>query len=140
MIWFDAIQLTQLATFDRINPPVAAWLRESDGIYLYGTIGSEALLLRTGAVRISRADQWPESDVQTERDATVDERIASLVLGAEKWPQIAELLPLRPADATNCRECRGAGMIPRPGGVICFTCHGLRWVPSSPSHRLSNQR
>jgi hypothetical protein len=140
MIWFDEIRRTQLARFDRINPPVAAWLRESGGIYLYGTIGSEAILLPSGAVRMSRADQWPESDVQTEREATTEERIAALVLGAEKWPQIAELLPARPTDAVDCSACRGAGMIPRPGGVICSKCHGLGWVSSNISQRLSNDR
>ena len=127
MRWFDDLQRTQLAKMDSINPGIAAVVRQHDAIYLYGTIGSEAVLLRDGQVRIWSADDWPASEEYTERMATASERIASLVLGARKYAQLRELLPARPDDAPACTRCRGVGFLLGPDGVVCPDCSGLGW-------------
>ena len=129
MEWFDELRRAQLAGLEPVNPEMAAWLRELGALYLYGTIGSEAVLLPDGRVRIWNADQWPESDAYTERDATPLERIGSIVLGARRLPQLRALLPERPAGTPDCACCAGTGDYPHAKGILCPTCEGLGWVP-----------
>ena len=126
MEWFDDLQRAQLEGLRRSNPTMAAWIANLDALYLYGTIGSEAVLLRNGIVRIWRADDWPESDAVSERDATAAERIGALVLGARRMPALAALLPTRPPSTGDCRKCEGSGEI--LGGVLCPDCSGLGWL------------
>jgi hypothetical protein len=129
MQWFDDLQRAQLAQLEEINLGSAALVRQNDAVYLFGTIGSEAVLLRDGRVRIWSADEWPDSEEYSERIATPTERIESLVLGAERYPQLQELLPQRPDDARDCTRCGGAGRLSADSGVLCPTCHGLGWQP-----------
>jgi hypothetical protein len=126
--WFRELQQAQLSHFSRSNPGTASWIGELDAVYLYGTIGSEAVLLPDGRVRVWYAERWPESEEYTERDATSDERVAALVIGARRWPQLARLLPARANDAVSCHHCGGVGEIPARDGVICPSCHGLGWT------------
>jgi hypothetical protein len=126
MHWFDEVQRANLAALAKVNPHMASRLRSIDALYLYGTIGSEAALLRDGTVRVWSADRWPNSEEYTERNASSSERVSALVLGAKKWPELRELLPSRPAKANDCTTCAGSGEI---SGVICPTCDGLGWIP-----------
>jgi hypothetical protein len=129
MEWFDELRRAQLEELEPVNPQMAAWLRELGALYLYGTIGSEAVLLPDGRMRIWNADRWPESGAYTERDARPLERIGSLVLGARKRPQLRELLPTRPPGTPDCLECGGTGDWRVGKGILCPTCEGLGWVP-----------
>ena len=131
MHWFDDLRRSQLADFEAVNPGMAAWLRELGALYLYGTIGSEAVLQPDGTVRIWRADGWPESDALTEREATPMERIGSLVLGARRHAELRELLPVRPAETPDCATCAGTGEHPHASGVLCSACEGLGWIPQA---------
>src|SRR5262245_11352006 len=99
MDWFDELQRNQLRTFAARGDSRATWLRELDAVYLYGTIGHEAVLARDGSVPIWSADRWPDSEEVTEHPASSIERIAALVLGAEQYPIVAQLLPAKPANA-----------------------------------------
>jgi hypothetical protein len=127
MEWFRELQAAQQAEYRDWLPDRAAWLRELDAVYLYGTIGSQAVLLADGTVRLWVAEQWPDSEVETGRDAAPEERIGALVIGAEKYPVLRELLPLRPPDATTCSICAGSGYLSGTT-VICTECSGLGWV------------
>ena len=131
MHWFDRVRHQQLVALERDSPGTAAWLRERGAIYLYGTIGSEAVLLPDGRVRIWYADQWPESEEYTERDASPKERIGALVLGARRHPELHELLPERPDGAPNCATCAGTGDFPPAPAILCPACEGLGWVASA---------
>ena len=127
MDWFRELQRAQQIEVADWLPDRAAWLRDLDGVYLYGTIGSEAILLADGSVRLWVAEQWPASEDYTERAATKQERIAALVLGAERHPVLRELLPRRPLGATACPGCGGSSYMPGTK-VICPRCSGLGWL------------
>ena len=126
MDWFDALQHTQLGTLSARNPWAAAALRDHDAVYLFGTIGSEAVLQRNGEVRIFTAEHWPESDTYTDHVASPRERIACIALGAWRTPEFRELLPSRPKDAVDCAQCASDGII-GADGVLCVECAGLGW-------------
>ena len=126
MDWFDTLQRAQLATLATKNPWAAAALREHDAVYLFGTIGSEAVLQRNGDVRVFAAEQWPASDAYTDHIATPRERIACIAIGARRTPEFRELLPRRPMEAVDCAQCAGAGIM-GAHGVLCAECAGLGW-------------
>lgn len=63
----------------------------------------------------------------------VDVPNAELSLLAHAWtkfPELAPLVPLRPADAIDCAACNGIGVLPhdkRPSGFACY-CGGVGWL------------
>lgn len=62
-------------------------------------------------------------------DAPAKWRIAALVAGAARWPELRELLPARPAGAPDCSNCEGEGLL--ADGGICGACFGLGFVPAT---------
>jgi hypothetical protein len=58
---------------------------------------------------------------------------AELAVLAHAWtrfPELAPLVPVRPADAISCLACDGSGAIKhgeRPSGFSCY-CGGLGWL------------
>jgi hypothetical protein len=126
MHWFSAVQRANLEALSRVNPHMAAELRALDGLYLFGTIGSEAALLRDGSVQMWVAESWPTSETYTQRRASPEERIGALVLGAEKWPELKALLPTRAPDASSCERCSGGGRV--KSRVLCPDCSGLGFI------------
>ena len=71
MLWFDELQRSQLAKYTMQGDSRAAWLREMGAVYLYGTIGHEAVLLRDGSVRLWSADQWPDDRLRCQGSGRV---------------------------------------------------------------------
>src|SRR3954470_18356354 len=122
MPWFAELQRAQLAALDAINPASAQLVRARDAVYLYGTIGSEAVLLRNGEVRVWWAESWPTSEEYSERVGAPRERIAAIALGARHYPQLRDLLPTRPSGAPACAACGGAGFVGGGDGIVCPTC------------------
>ena len=63
----------------------------------------------------------------------VDVPNAELALLGHAWtrfPELAALVPLRPADAIDCPSCKGSGVLPhteRPSGLSCY-CGGMGWL------------
>jgi hypothetical protein len=64
-----------------------------------------------------------------------DPRIVNLALlqGSLKFPELAVLVPTRPAGATTCGHCGGEGKLAltkEPGleHIVCY-CGGLGWLP-----------
>jgi hypothetical protein len=51
----------------------------------------------------------------------------ALVSGAERYPDLAEILPVRPRGANTCTDCSGQGKHFQ-GRVYCGRCGGLGWV------------
>lgn len=47
--------------------------------------------------------------------------------GAKRYPELSPLIPLRPANATDCAMCKGAGSIAGLPQTIC-ECGGYGWV------------
>ena len=62
----------------------------------------------------------------------VDVPNAELALLAHAWtvfPELAPLVPLRPADAIDCPSCNGSGVLRHgegPSGFSCY-CGGVGW-------------
>ena len=126
--WFDRRRAEQLADFDRRNPTVAALLRELNALYLFGTIGMEAVLRSDGSVLVSVDETWdkPKSPAAPWRAATPTERTASLTIGARRLPEVAQLLPPRSPTASDCTICGGTGRILQD--IVCMDCGALGWV------------
>lgn len=48
--------------------------------------------------------------------------------GLRFYPELAPLLPERPVDASNCKDCGGTGKFWLAGNIVC-PCGGLGWIP-----------
>jgi hypothetical protein len=68
-------------------------------------------------------------------EATPHEAITALILGSRNLgaPELLELLPSRPANASDCSRCSGSGwwtlldIHQKPFEIVCPDCHGLGW-------------
>lgn len=57
---------------------------------------------------------------------------AAMACGAERYPWLADLVPLRPAGALPCTTCRGDGRLraaarPEEEGFFCPQCYASGW-------------
>jgi hypothetical protein len=53
----------------------------------------------------------------------------SLLLGSEKYPELRVLLPARPENANDCKDCKGTGKSIIEGiQAFCGKCSGLGWI------------
>ncbi|MGH9579437.1 MAG: hypothetical protein ACRD2R_00460 [Terriglobales bacterium] len=56
---------------------------------------------------------------------------AALAQGSVRFPALAVIRPVRPADAVPCTTCDGTGRLTGvPDNVVC-ACGGLGWLPPS---------
>jgi HEAT repeat protein len=68
-----------------------------------------------------RHETWDEDDPEV--------RFASLVHGAETYPELAELIPTPPKDLRPCKHCLATGTGGEGLGGYCLRCSGLGWAP-----------
>jgi hypothetical protein len=132
--WYQRRRAEQLRAHDATNPQLAALLRSLDAIYLFGTFGFEAVMRPDGSVLVSVDEHWGEPDAPEPpwRPATREERLLSIAVASERWPEIASLLPQRPADARTCPACHGQGTVPlAPPRIFCNVCGALGWLPDA---------
>lgn len=101
-------------------------VRFSGALPVYVDIGGALFLRPDGEVLSLEGSSKGEPHVETDPRW----RIAALVVGAEKYPELRPLLPARPSEAKNCEACDGSGKI-RVGGIgpqiHCGICYGLGW-------------
>jgi hypothetical protein len=64
-----------------------------------------------------------------------DPRIRNMAIyqGSLRYPELKELVPLRPPTARDCPTCEGTGIHPislqiERDNILCY-CGGLEWVP-----------
>lgn len=129
-LWYYERRNEQWRAYEKTGSSDSRWLREMDALYLFGTIGTEAILRGNGEVWV-RPDEHggqPDAPEPQWRPADTHERYASLVIAAEKMPEIRSLLPTRVADAVDCTLCTGSGWV--VGKVVCPHCDGLGWILS----------
>ena len=56
---------------------------------------------------------------------------AALALGSVRFPALATIRPVRPADAVQCTSCDGTGRLTGvPDNIVC-ACGRLGWLPPS---------
>ena len=122
--WFERTQRAQLAEYGRLDPSRAELLRRFDAVYLFGTIGAEAIMRSDGSVLI-QVEAGANEPPPPWRVATEQERSASFVIAKKRIPELADLLPHRPLEATDCPYCKGSGYLIQQ--VVCGKCGGLGW-------------
>lgn len=95
------------------------------GISLMGTIGG-IWLMRPDGTFWEVDDDFGLPLKQLEKDL----HIIALSIGARRHPWLAELLPRRPPNASDCSICKGSGVF-NNGAAYCAHCQALGWI--SPS-------
>jgi hypothetical protein len=109
-------------------------LRE-DAFVLFGGMGSPMYLTADGRVLVDPVWEhlgdpgWEQREDL--REATEDEAIGALVIGAQDSgiTELLDLIPKRPGAARDCPTCSGQRWATYGGmRLICFTCHGRGWV------------
>lgn len=56
-------------------------------------------------------------------------RTMFLVAGAERYPELIALLPVRSSASTDCARCEGTGRMKHGSGrVRCHECRALGWI------------
>jgi hypothetical protein len=53
--------------------------------------------------------------------------LVARLAAAERFPELAELVPIRPSAAVDCADCEGSGRVLN-GLVRCGVCYGLGWI------------
>ncbi len=94
---------------------------------VYRDMGGTFFLRPDGEILSCEHDQ--ERPPGVEQD--VGWRVKALVVAAEKFPELAVLLPDRPFLAKDCRSCEGKGRVAVPEierSFFCEKCHGLGWL------------
>lgn len=98
---------------------------------LYGTLGQVWLLRTDGTFWMADSDFGLELQPLPEKA-----HVSALVYGAERYPFLRPLIPIRPADAASCTACAAEGLvvlesvIPAGAKTACCECHGLGWLSS----------
>lgn len=86
---------------------------------------------------------WDSDEVPEVREATEDEAISALVVGAKKTgiPQLLDLIPPSPNNKSECPMCHGtrwAEPCPNFGiTIVCVTCSGRGWTAASATRETS---
>jgi hypothetical protein len=56
-------------------------------------------------------------------------RTMFLVAGVERYPELAELLPVRSITSIDCARCDGTGRMTHGSGKVrCHECRSLGWI------------
>jgi hypothetical protein len=98
-------------------------------IALIGTLGALWMLRPDGSLWNVDDDTGVPLTPLPEHEHTL-----AIVYGVERYPWLAEVLPQRPTEPTNCKRCGGRGAYPvesTPRGgttILCADCSGLGWV------------
>lgn len=72
-------------------------------------------------------------------DAAEPLRTMFLVAGAERYPELVALLPIRSSTSVDCARCEGTGRMKHgTGKVRCQECRSLGWV-EAPSETSPGQ-
>jgi hypothetical protein len=102
---------------------------------LIGSIGLDSALAADGVIWIQSGD-FMDAEVPW-RHARPNERIALLISTARRrFPELAVLLPLRPADAIDCRQCEGKGVLFE--AAWCWECSARGWTVAGLDTRLES--
>jgi len=94
-------------------------------LHIGGSMWADFYLRPNGEVVIVGEDfDYPDVDTVHADRSTV---LMALVWGAQRYPELRELLPSRPPGAVDCR-CRTVPAFAE-GQALCPECGGLGWLP-----------
>jgi hypothetical protein len=107
--------------------PMQVFARGHRALPVYADI-DRLLFLRPDGEILSKDNANTSGDLVAEQSAywCLMARLAA----AERFPDLAALIPARPSSASDCADCEGRGKVLNDM-VRCEVCHGLGWVDSS---------
>jgi hypothetical protein len=107
-------------------------VRVSNALPVYSDLGGTLLLRPDGEILFLDSGSG-DDEPQIETD--FGWRITAVVVGAEEYPELRPLLPIRPSGTEDCEACAGLGRV-RIGEtdvrILCGRCHGLGWLAAPP--------
>jgi hypothetical protein len=119
--------------FERAQTGFGSLSTDRSAVMVDGSIGYGAYISPTGDLFMETYD--PASDDPPTVDRGRCAQIAVLILGSRTLPQLTDLLPKRPIDASGCTSCDGSGWTHQEffrqfggKGILCEQCCGLGWV------------
>ena len=120
----------RIASFEREAPETHRWLapfvRQHGALPLY-LAWTEAIGITPDGVLVS----WPiEGEGLGARP--LDEfswSALALVRGAQRYPELASLIPTRPVASKSCDTCGGTGTVVAGHPELDCVCGNLGWVP-----------
>jgi hypothetical protein len=91
---------------------------------IYGSVGGGYVMALDG-----RIFEWDLDTEPREVSVPVRNRLA-LVAGSKLIPELAQLIPPRPAEAGDCHECQRTGETGLTPQVkwLCSRCGGVGWL------------
>ncbi|MCB1043327.1 MAG: hypothetical protein KDC35_10320 [Acidobacteria bacterium] len=99
------------------------------GLKLYESYGGSVFLSPKGELF-----EFAEYSGSTRKLESREEILTSLAIGSRRYPQLANLLPLRDRDAKICDLCEGEGVVlvgVTKKEIICGKCAGLGWLSNN---------
>jgi hypothetical protein len=99
---------------------------------LAGSIGMDSAITVDGEVWVQFGTH--DDDLDGWRPARRNERVALLITAQRRFPELAVLLPLRPAAATDCPACQGKGV--HVSIAWCHDCSARGWLLPGLDTRL----
>ena len=116
-------QLRRTIIEDRGNTPSGQYNREvaiaTGGLPIWSSFGGCLVITPTGSVVY-----YTEGEEVQEQLDTRWQRLA-LVVAGENYPELREIVPVRPHNAPPCDLCKGAG---KCSDTICGICGGTGWL------------
>ena len=91
----------------------------------------ETFFLRSDGTFFGWDNDTPGDTSAIRVHAAESSKLVLMVWGARRHPALRVLLPVRPASASDCRICNGAGTCPAShtvgAPIPCPACSGLGW-------------
>jgi hypothetical protein len=120
---------TRIIELSSTADPKLQWSRERatrhQALPLYGDKGGWVLLRPSGELIQVPLDEDFGQIAEPVKELLL--QTVALVAGAQKYPELRELIPVRPADAVECAQCNGTGRMPSFPTVYCGKCGALGW-------------
>jgi len=124
------------ARFQRAKAGLGSLSTDRTAVLVDGSIGYGCYISPDGDLFLETYDVG--SGEPPEVDRSYRAQIAVLILGSRNLPQLVDLIPQRPVDATDCSGCNDTGWTHREiyrhiggEGILCEECFGLGWVQRS---------
>ena len=116
-----------MASCDNDPADLRGVARRLQALPIFPDISGCLALRPDGSLVFCEWDTWKCSE-----EIELEFRLAGLVRGSEKYPELKSLLPKRPEAANDCEGCKGSGRFMLEGQVLknmfCGKCSGLGWT------------
>lgn len=116
------------------DPELARAVRISGALPVYADLGGTLFVRPDGEILVLEHDSPDAPQVE----ADPGWRITTVVVAAERFPELVGLLPTRPDGAPDCQECLGRGSFRVPyidRDWLCGKCYGLGWLGATIPRR-----